>query len=94
MARPTKVQQLINKIEKNKNLINESAADAMLDMYSIIEATARDSKATHASRMAAAKYVIECAEDFLKEDASSEEEDASETSTASQGMPISSSIRR
>lgn len=74
MARPTKVQQLIKKIETAQNKINEKAADSLVDMYDIIEAVAKNTKATDASRMAAAKYVIERAEDYLDEQSKPEEE--------------------
>lgn len=69
MARPTKIESLKRKIEAATNSINEKAADAIVDMYEVIESVARNDKATDASRMSAAKWVIERAEEVLGDDA-------------------------
>ena len=69
MARPTKIESLKRKIEAATNSINEKAADAIVEMYEVIESVARNDKATDASRMSAAKWVIERAEEVLGDDA-------------------------
>lgn len=67
MARPTKEESIIRKLEAAKLSINKKASEAMEDMYDIIENLARDAKASAATRMSAAKYVIETGEVYLTE---------------------------
>jgi len=73
MARPTKIESLKRKIEAAVNSMNEKAADSILDMYEVIEKVAKNEKATDASRMAAAKWVIERAEEVLGDEPKEEQ---------------------
>lgn len=72
MARPTKVQEVINKIERINFELSKNAADLKQEMFNIIVAAARDMKAPAASRMAAAKWVDEYSDKWLKENKTEE----------------------
>lgn len=67
MARPTRSESIIRKIKKAKLEISERAAESMTDMYDVIESVAKNPKATDASRMAAAKYIIDEGNEYLEE---------------------------
>lgn len=67
MARPTKEESLLRKLDANKTSVNEKAVASYIDMYEIIEKVARNSKAADATRISAAKYVMERAEQTLTE---------------------------
>jgi len=68
VARPTKNQQLINKIEKYKFEMSETAANNMRTLFERVLAIAVDPTATHASQLSAIKLTFEIADRFLKEE--------------------------
>lgn len=68
MARPTKTQQLINKIERYRLEMSEDAANNMKTLFERVLAIAVDPSATHASQLSAIKLTFEIAERFLKEE--------------------------
>lgn len=67
MARPTKEESLLRKLDAQQTKVDTKAVDSYVDMYEIIEAVARNSKAADATRITAAKYVIERAEKVLSD---------------------------
>lgn len=91
-GRPTREETLIHKIEQAALEINERSADIMFEMFQILEAVARSDKATDASRMNAAKYIIQRAEDYIEEESKSEDVSSSEVEDFNQPL-ISTSYK-
>lgn len=79
-GRPTKIEALIHKIETTLLAMDEKAADSLMEMYNVMEAVARNTSATDASRMKAAEWIIKRGEEFLK----AQEEDEQSTQDAAE----------
>ena len=94
MARPTRIQSIINKLERNRQDIAENSSEIMMVLFKEVEAIALDKTATAASRMAAIKFIFDVGDKFKKEESGIKtDEDTVDDSQIQNkdygGMPIS-----
>jgi hypothetical protein len=67
MARPTKVQSTLMKIERYRQSNADDAADLMVDLFNELKGIAFDKNATHASRLSAIKTIFEYIDQYYLE---------------------------